>query len=185
MRVNFTNSNKINIDDWFEKTKEGKVLISFKGELTSEKLSFLMEETERVIAENPELSHIRKTTFHVVVECLQNLYHHGIPIDENKYKFGAYFIMYSENSLKIITGNFINAEKAQLISDRICQINSMSNDELKKLYKLILRNEEFSEKGGGGLGMIDIAKRTGSKLMFEFLPFNEKVFFYVLKINII
>jgi hypothetical protein len=72
-----------------------------------------------------------------------------------------------------------------MISDRINQINSLSKEELKALYKLILNNEEFSEKGGGGLGMIDMARKTGTKMEYEFLPVNEKLLFYVLKINII
>ena len=173
------------IDRWFEKTQEGTVFVSYKGEITSDIITSLMEKTESVFSENEELAKIRKVSFHIVVECLQNLFHHGLAIEEGKGKFGVYLLIFSEGVLRIITGNYIPVSKVQLISDRINQINSMSKDELKILYKLILNNEEFSEKGGGGLGMIDIARKTGAKLMSEFLTVDEKVLFYVLKINII
>ncbi len=178
-------NNTFNIDSWFEKTKEGNILVSYKGDITSDIITALVEKSENIFIENPEISHLKKISFHIVVECLQNLFHHGLSFEEGKPKFGTYLLLFSENTLKIVTGNFIPPEKVQLISDRINQINSMSKDELKTLYKLILNNDEFSEKGGGGLGLIDIARKTGSKLIYEFLPVDEKVLFYILKINII
>ena len=179
------NSKIFNLDEWFSEAKSGNVLISFKGEITSEIITSLIEETENKIAEHKVSNNLKKISFHIVVESLQNLFHHGLSLEEGKPKFGAYVLLFSENILRIITGNYITYDKVQIISDRINQINSMSKDELKILYKLILNNEEFSEKGGGGLGMIDIARKTGSKLMYEFIPVDEKVLFYVLKINII
>lgn len=173
------------VTNWFEKSKEGEVLLAFKGDISSENITQLVEKTEEEINNNSKFDTLRKITFHVVVECLQNLFHHGLPLDEGQPKFGAYIILYFENSIKVITGNFISIDKVQMITDRINQINSMSKDELKALYKLILNNDEFSEKGGGGLGMIDIARKTGTKMEYEFFQVDEKVLFYVLKINII
>ena len=178
--------NKVfDVEKWFEKVLDGNVLVSYKGDITSDIITQLVDKTENVFTEKPELSNLKRTSFHIVVESLQNLFHHGLSLDDSKPKFGAFILLYSENSIKIITGNYIPYQRQQFVSDRINQINSMSKDELKILYKLILNNEEFSEKGGGGLGMIDIARKTGSKLMSEFIPVDEKVLFYVLKINII
>jgi hypothetical protein len=173
------------LNNWFEKSKEGQVLFAYQGEITSEVITQLIEKTENAFDSNSNFDSMRKVTFHVVVECLQNLFHHGLAIEDGKPKYGAYLLLHSENSLKVITGNFIPIEHIQMLTDRINQINSMSKDELKALYKLILNNDEFSEKGGGGLGMIDIARKTGTKMEYEFFQVDEKVLFYVLKINII
>lgn len=174
-----------NLNNWFEKSKEGEVLLVFKGEITSDIITQLIEKTENEVNKDSKFDSLRKTTFHVVVECLQNLFHHGMPLEDGKPKFGVYIVYYFENSIKVITGNFIPVDKIQMLTDRINQINSMSKDELKALYKLILNNDEFSEKGGGGLGMIDVARKTGTKMEYEFFQVDEKVLFYVLKINII
>jgi hypothetical protein len=55
---------------------------------------------------------------------------------------------------------------------------------LKILYKIILNNEEFSQKGGGGLGLIDIARKTGNKLIADFYKCNTDYFFFSLEIVI-
>ena len=61
----------------------------------------------------------------------------------------------------------------------------MTKDELKSLYKLILNNQEFSNKGGGGLGMIDMARKTGSKLDYAFFEIDDSNSFYTFDIEII
>lgn len=180
-----SSNTNFNLEQWLNVGQQGNVLLSFSGEITSDVITGLIEKTEAVFTENISYEPLRKVTIHVFVECVQNLFHHALPSEEGQAKFGACYLVYFENSIKIITGNFILKEKLQMISDRINQINSLSKDELKALYKLILNNDEFSEKGGGGLGMIDIARKTGTKMEYEFIPVNEKVLFYVLKINII
>jgi hypothetical protein len=64
------------------------------------------------------------------------------------------------------------------------QINAVSKDELRELYKKILNNEQFSEKGGGGLGFIDIARKSGQKLNYSFKAVNDNVSFFSFQINI-
>jgi hypothetical protein len=182
--IDFINTN-FDLQQWLDVGQQGDVLHSFSGEITSEVITDLIEKTENIFTENPAYESLRKITIHVFVESIQNLFHHALSIEEGKPKFGAVYLVYFENSIKVITGNYILKEKIQMITDRINQINSLSKDELKALYKLILNNDEFSEKGGGGLGMIDIARKTGTKMECKFIPVDEKVLFYVLKINII
>jgi hypothetical protein len=42
----------------------------------------------------------------------------------------------------------------------------------------------MSLKGGGGLGMIDIARKTGEKIGYNFLEIDNKVSFFTLNIKI-
>jgi len=58
------------------------------------------------------------------------------------------------------------------------KINSLTKEELKDFYKFVLNNQEFSAKGGGGLGLIDIARKTGSKLVYTFEPYDENFHFF-------
>jgi hypothetical protein len=48
----------------------------------------------------------------------------------------------------------------------------------------VLNNGEMSLKGGGGLGMIDIARKTGEKLEYNFLEIDNKVSFFTLNIKV-
>ncbi len=54
----------------------------------------------------------------------------------------------------------------------------MSREEKKDYYKSILNNGEYSSKGGGGLGIIDIARRSSEKLEYGFVPVDEQNAFF-------
>ena len=83
-----------------------------------------------------------------------------------------------------MTGNYILTENITPLTERMDQLNSLSKDELKALYKEILNNDTFSQKGGGGLGLIDIARRTGQKLGYNFKPIDDEYSFFSLDIRI-
>jgi hypothetical protein len=84
----------------------------------------------------------------------------------------------------IVTGNYIANENVTGMKNRLDEVNALSKEELKEYYKQILNNGEMSLKGGGGLGMIDIARKTGQKLGYHFEKIDEKVSFFNLDIKI-
>jgi hypothetical protein len=47
-----------------------------------------------------------------------------------------------------------------------------------------MRETAISEKGGAGLGFIDIARKTGNPLEYHFEPIDEKNSFFLLKTSI-
>ena len=52
------------------------------------------------------------------------------------------------------------------------------------MYKDILRNEKLTAKGGGGLGLVDIARKTGKNMIYEFFEYNDKYSFFNLTIEV-
>ena len=83
------------------------------------------------------------------------------------------------------TGNYIPADKTKEIQKRLDDINSIDQDELRKLYKRVLAEQEFSDKGTGGLGFIDIARKTGGqKLRYKFQPVTDKVSYFTFQIRL-
>ncbi len=177
-----------NLEEQYKKLNKGEVLFAFKGDITSNLITNVLEVVESKLDDAPEVGKVAKKIYNVLVECLQNLYHHGIEDitgnDKEAKKFGIFALVKTNGKYVIETGNFVPKDRIQYLKDRIEQLNSMSKDELKSLYKLILNNQEFSVKGGGGLGMIDVARKTGSKLYYEFVDVDDKFSFYNFKINI-
>ena len=47
-----------------------------------------------------------------------------------------------------------------------------------------MKEGRLSEKGGAGLGFIDIARKTGNQLEFHFLPIDEGSSFFLLTSSI-
>ena len=80
--------------------------------------------------------------------------------------------------------DFIKNEKVKSLKQRLDRIKSLSKDELKELYKNILNHQEFTQKGGVGLGLIDMAKRTEGNMEYKFTKYNEEYSFFNLEIYV-
>jgi hypothetical protein len=177
------------IYDFYEKMEDGKIMLSFKGEITSELLTSILHIMESKLDNIGEEPRLRKKVYNVLVECLQNLYHHndGLTDDPKANQRSALFLIgRSDNkTYKIITGNYILNSNVEAFRARIDKINAMSKDELKDYYIKTLNNEEFSGKGGGGLGLIDIARKSGQKLEYSHTPIDDTYSFFSLLIKVI
>lgn len=177
----------MDIFDIYDKMERNNILLSFKGEITSDLLTSILQIMENKMENMQEDVKTRKKVYNVLVECLQNLYHHMDEISEtedDKVKSAIFTIGKMNNKYTIITGNYIGNENIQGLKNRIDDVNALSKDELKDYYKKVLNNGEMSLKGGGGLGMIDIARKTGEKLEYNFLEIDNKVSFFTLNIKI-
>jgi hypothetical protein len=171
------------INEYYSRLNGGEVLMAFKGSISSELISNVLEVVESKMDEFSESSKVRKKVYNVLVESLQNLYHHieVLPDEMQKEfddKFGVLVVSRQDDTYKITTGNFISREKVDVLRTKIDKINSMSRDELKDMYKFILNHQRLSEKGGGGLGLVDIARKTGNRLEYTFEKYNDNYYFF-------
>jgi hypothetical protein len=184
------NSEMLDIYEFYDKMERNKIMLSFKGDITSELLTSILQIMESKLDNLQEEPKIKKKVYNVLVECLQNLYHHlDVDLNDNsekakKYRSAIFMIGKIGTEYNIITGNYILNENVASLREKLNRINVMSKDELKEYYKEILNNDEFSEKGGGGLGMIDIARKSGQKLNFNFVDIDDQFSFFSLNIKI-
>ncbi|HET6246029.1 MAG: hypothetical protein H0V01_10185 [Bacteroidetes bacterium] len=179
----------LDIFDFYEKMERNNILLSFKGHITSELLTSILQIMESKMDHLQEEPKVKKKVYNVLVECLQNLYHHldvkTTDVGNCEIPRSAIFMIGKiDNQYTIITGNYIQNKNVEFLKKRIDEINLMSKDELKTFYKLILNNGEMSDKGGGGLGMIDIARKSGEKLNYDFVPIDDITHFFSLNVKI-
>ena len=52
------------------------------------------------------------------------------------------------------------------------------------MYKFILNHQKLSAKGGGGLGLLDMARKTGNKLEYAFYDHDSDFSFFNLDVKI-
>lgn len=179
----------VDVFDIYDKMERNNILLSFKGEITSDLLTSILQIMENKMDNMQEEPKMKKKVYNVLVECLQNLYHHlddcadVVGINE-KVRSAIFMIGKLENKYSIFTGNYILNENIHGLKSRLDEVNSLTKEELKEYYKKVLNNGEMSLKGGGGLGMIDIARKTGEKLEYNFLDIDNKVSFFTLNIKV-
>ncbi len=172
----------------YDSMERKNIMLSFKGDITTDLLTSILQIVENKLDRFGESPKVKKRMFSILVECLQNLYHH---IDSPPRSMGSgdqpsVIIMIAKNvtGYSVITGNFILNDSADWLKQKLEEINAMSSEDIKELYKSVLADGKLSEKGGGGLGMIDIARKSGEKLEFGFIPFGESRSFFSLNVKV-
>ncbi len=176
-----------NIENYVSDHSEGNIILFYKGNVDSDVINHVLDTVEDKMVAVNEQSKLRKKVYNVLVESLQNLYHHvdRVPEDfeeQGSEKYGLLVVKKVEGGYRIITGNFVHAENIEKLEEKIKRINRSSHDEIKELYKFILNHQRISAKGGGGLGLVDIARKTGNKLEYTFKEYNKKYSFFYLNI---
>lgn len=169
-----------------------QIILSFKGDITQDLLTSVFEIMEIKLEKENETVKIKKKFNHILVECLQNVYHHIEDLEEIKssthsdLNANAIFIIRKLDvmSYEIITGNHILSSKVDGLKNKIEKINGLNQEDLKTYYLEMLSNNEFSDKGGAGLGMVDMARKSGNKLGYSFNTVNELLSFFSLRVKI-
>lgn len=175
------------VENYFSDLLNGNTIFYYKGNIDSDLINKVLDTIEEKLVKENEHSKLRKKVYNVLVESLQNLYHHvdkaPEDFDGNNYdKYGMLAINKVEGGYKIITGNFIRTENVEKLEEKIKRINRSSHEEITELYKFILNHQRISSKGGGGLGLVDIVRKTGNKLEYTFKPYNDDCTFFYLNI---
>lgn len=169
----------------YDEMSENGVSIVYLGEfhhqITKMFTSMAEDDMDR---KDEEKSTIRKV-YSVMVETLQNMAKHSDEITD-KYNIGKGLFMIGKkyDTYYIITSNKVTNAKKIDLEQAVQEVNAASREELKEMYKKQITEGEISEKGGAGLGLIEIARRTRNKLVYQFLPFDENTQFFLLKVEI-
>lgn len=173
----------------FQTLEQEKVILSFNGVVTSDFLTAVLDIMETKMSHLEESPKTKKKVFNVLVECLQNLYHH---IDEGcdvqrelrRSKSALVMVVREKDNFLIQTGNYIDKKSVDELDKRLKKINSLDKENLREYYREVLENGSVSEKGTAGLGMIDIARKSGNKLEYEFLDIDKDFSFFSLNVKI-
>jgi len=161
-----------------------KEILSYKGSFSAISIDRVLKELEIWSKEVQLTISLAKKIYVIAVEVLTNIHNHST---QKAFEFDteSFFEVYSETEDVVIEcGNpVLNNERDQL-HQRIDLLNSMENEELKKLYINKVLKADISEKGGAGLGLITIIKAARKEIIYNFKPINESSSMFTMKIRI-
>ena len=163
-----------------------KLILVYQCDFTQETTKPILAMAERNIDSSGEDANIKRKVFNVMVESLQNIVKHSDElVDGAVHSHAAIFLIGREsNRYTIMAGNPIRKSNVAKLKEKLERINSLDKDGLKELYKEIIKNTTISEKGGAGLGFVDMARKSGGKLEFEFPEMSADYCFFCLKVNV-
>jgi hypothetical protein len=163
-----------------------KLILVYQGEFTQESTKSILAMAERNLDTTGEDSSIRRKVFNVMVEALQNIVKHSDELIDGEIRSHAaiFLIGRDEKRYSIMAGNPIRKNNIGRLNAALEKINALDKDGLKDLYKEIIKNTTISEKGGAGLGFVDMARKSGEKLEYQFPDMNSEYAFFCLKVNV-
>lgn len=151
-------------------------MLCFRGSFTQPMINSILNVAERKLEDTNFTT--RKKVFNIMVECLQNIckseesHEDGLPL---------FMLGRSEDSFIIFSGNTIEKEAEKAIAEKLKEINKLSESELKDLYRSIITKKEDFDIHESGLGLIEIAKKSNSKLDYSFKEVDDSRSYFSLK----
>ena len=169
--------------DFYKIMRQSDVTFAYEGEITHEITKAFSSLAESHIALLNESNALQKRVFHVMVESLQNISKHSAErktVNSITDGQGIFLVTKDETEYNITTGNVILNENIPNLKEHINKINSGNKKSLKELYKEKIKFGKLSQKGGAGLGFIDMVRKTGEQLIYTFLDLNDKKSYFIL-----
>ena len=163
-----------------------KLILVYQGDFTQESTKSILAMAERNLDSSGEKGNIKRKVFNVMVEALQNIVKHSDELVEGQMRsHAAIFLSGKEaNRYTIMSGNPIRKANVAGLEQKLHHINSLDKEGLKELYKEIIKNTTISEKGGAGLGFVDMARKSGEKLAFDFPEMSAEYCFFCLTVHV-
>ncbi len=142
-----------------------------------EKFTNTFLEVSSVSGKKETGSSISKKVSFVLVECFQNILKHSENIggiNSIQHEDGMFAFKNMEDAFVVNSVNVIQNEEMSRLESLVNQVNSLNEADLKQLYLNSLRNNTISEKGGAGLGLIEMARKSGQKILHSFEKIDDK-----------
>ncbi len=175
------------ISDFIATFSDSEVLMNFHGEVNEQRIGSILGEVEQKLEATEEDFKKQRKVYNILVEGLQNLYHHTDAMADGndvESKTATFVLGRKESEYAVLTANYIEVDNIAPLKAKLDKINSLDKDGLRSYYKEVLDNGKYSVHGGGGLGMIDIARKSGNKLEYDFSDVNDYFGLYILKIKV-
>jgi len=162
--------------------REEGLLFLYKDKINSSTLDRILAIAEYQLSTITEEKSIKKKMFNVLVEAVQNILKHGDNETRVSEMYKSMLVIGREGlGFFIISGNVVKRAKLENLQKRLGIINELDNIGLKKLYNQSIQDNPFSDKGGAGLGLIDIARKTGNKIEYAIHDLDNEHIYLTMK----
>ena len=132
-----------NVENYFQDLLTDDVIFSYKGDISSEVINLILDSVERTTEEANDPPRLKKKVYNVLVESLQNLYHHADPVpagfaQQDADRYGMVVVNRNSSGYNISTCNFVKRTKVEKLTEKLDKINKSSLKEIKELYQSLI-----------------------------------------------
>jgi hypothetical protein len=156
----------------FAKVPGSELILANCGDLLEDDVDAILDYIEIRLEKDGERKSLIKKIFTIVVESLQNIRIHGTD-DREGVKASFIVIGREKQGYQIWVGNLTANNIVGEIKTSISKIKGLKPNAIRQVYLNSLSYGKFTNRGGGGLGLITIALKSDNKLQFAFEKIND------------
>lgn len=161
---------------------EKNTLIAFTGQFDHLLTTLLLLNIKNKLSVLESTSGIDRKVYSILVESIENVSKHSSKADK-KQNIAILLLSKSEDKYTIVTGNHILNEEIPALQEKLEKVLKHNQAELKQLYREQILSKRTDENNAG-LGLIDMAIKSGNMIQYEFKTLSEDSSFYLLQIEI-
>lgn len=115
----------------------------------------------------------RKMAF-LIAESFQNIVRHHQPVhtDGDLELPNMFMLRHKQDTITISSANRMAESKVNDLEYQLNHLNTLTQAQLRKHYLNVLPDNSRTEGGGAGLGLIEMARKTGQPFSYNFVPLN-------------
>jgi len=160
------------------------IQVSYKGPIDERILSVIGNYIEVILVAHPSAS---KKIFKIFIELAQNISYYSAEkniITKDK-QIGAGTLVIGEfgEFYTFITGNLVKNDDVIILLEKCDIINSLDRDALRQ-YKREQRKLPQGERGGGNIGLIQVALTAACPLDVEVTPVDDDYSFFSIAVKV-
>ena len=170
----------------FKQLEKDNLSLIYQGNFSNFVLGMATELIRKHSENEKGFKSLRNKLSFLLIESFQNIvrYADGHRAEDSNLSHEMFITRNIDETFYISTSNLIENEKVGFVKGKIDEINKLSKKELKDLYIKILTNKKISEKGGAGLGFIEMVRKSKEKLDFDFNKLNKELSLFYFQIKL-
>jgi hypothetical protein len=164
---------------------DNNVYLIWSGHISPDVGKEVLSFTETKLSEEDVESNLRKRVFSILVEILENVAKYSPGIEpEERFGMPVAMIRMEGKVYSLTTGNLILNTKVDHLREKLDNINKYDRVGLKELFRKSLSGQTIASDSTGNMGLIDMARKSGSKLLYNFEKINDLYSYYTLTVKV-
>ncbi len=165
-----------------QKLKGDTLSLLYRSVFTDDFTDSLIELEEMNLMQVEGMKKSRRKVSFLMAESFQNIVRHGLKDGSSVHEY--FHLRQIDGRFHINSCNAISNASVPQLQEKLEIVNKSSREELKEMHIEILRTGELSDKGGAGIGLIEMARKSGNKLDFKFTPEGDDTSLFALGLNL-
>lgn len=179
---------QLDLFNFYQDIKAKGIIFSYSGPIAHAGLEGVAQTLRRNLEMEEAGHNATQAVFSVFIEQMQNILNYSaehpkaVKDEDDMLRVGIVVVGMEDKNYFVYCGNKVFNEDVTALSKRIEIIRDLSKDELKQLYKERRRMDPEPGSKGAGLGLIEMARKAGQPMDFDFTKIDDTFSFFSIKV---